>query len=286
MKRLLLISIVAFFAVFLCSCEKREKIRGEGRSFTQEVNINLRNISEIEVNSNIDVEIVPINPSEIPQAEITAQHNIMNLIVLKTIGNTLKISFVQDVRVIPTDDTKVTLFMPYIRSIKTNSSGDIYCFNGYLLNSMVNVEVNSSGNIHLLGMQCNELLLKINGSGKIFAENISCATLDTYVRSSGRINVENFDAHKVYSHVSGSGSIFYRRGRCLIHNVTNEGSGSVDAYDLFAENVSVESRGSGNIYVFASNILEAFMYGSGNLYFRGNPRVYKNIYGSGDVFWG
>lgn len=281
MKRIFtILSVFIVLSGIISSCIRIEdRIKGRGRSIEVFTNINVNRVTEIITDGSIDVEVVPSNYYEV---SITAQENIIDLIWVKVSGNVAKVSFRSGAHVIPTDVTKVTFFIPEVRSVITNGSGDIYCYDGFFSNYDMYIRTNGSGNINLSGMDCDYFETVINGSGDIRLSDIICGGFSGSVRGSGSIIVDGLLGAEVNTAINGSGDVIYR-GSVRSHYIKVDGSGRVDAYDLRTENVNVNVFGSGNTYVWANRNLDVSIRGSGNVYYRGYPFITFFNSGSGKL---
>lgn len=256
-KTIIITALIAGLMLMLNSCYyDHGSIRGYGQSIEVEVNVN--EVTGVEIDDEIDVEIIP---SDTFRVVIVAQENIANLIIIEEFGNVAKISYKPRVNVNPTDVAKVVFYMPELRSIKIDGSGDVFVFEEYEFDDKMEIKINGSGDLTIESIICNKLETTINGSGYIDA-GIVATDIETIIRGSG--NVEYY-------------------GSAVNHTIKISGSGDIEAFDLFTESTFVNISGSGDVSVWVEELLDIYISGSGNVTYKGNPQLTIDIPGSGNV---
>ena len=120
-------------------------------------------------------------------------------------------------------------------------------------------------NVHLEAHLTVISLTEIENSG----------TGDIYVYNN--TNIQNFKAFN-----SGTANI-YLEGNCDGLDITNEGSGSIFAFNMPSKSCNIDNEGSGEIEVVCESNLDVKIEGSGNVYYRENPLMNVSISGSGQV---
>lgn len=125
--------------------------------------------------------------------------------------------------------------------------------------------------------------LAATGSGDVYASG----DLDEIYRiennGSADVLVSDIAVDDLRLRDTGSGAII-ASGTCDTVDITNTGSGDVDARDLFAVDATVTSTGSGNVSVRASGTCDVTLTGSGNVDIYGDPvDVIETNTGSGTV---
>jgi hypothetical protein len=125
-------------------------------------------------------------------------------------------------------------------------------------------------------------VLKLKGSGILRSQGmITSDSLEVSLNGSGMMDVSN-TGNKMFTDLKGSGKI-YLNGACQQHNITLDGSGLVQAFDMTAQFAQASVNGSGAIEVYAQQTLNAYVNGSGLIRYKPNPIVTQNISGSGAI---
>ena len=81
---------------------------------------------------------------------------------------------------------------------------------------------------------------------------------------------------------SGTGTLMLQ-GRATHLNLMNEGSGSIQGFDLISERCTVQNTGNGLCELFCTGLLEGQNTGSGSIYYKGKATVAIENTGSGEV---
>jgi hypothetical protein len=213
-------------------------ITGKGEIVNEQINladfhsIELRGAADVEVSKGNDVEII------LSDYENLLQYH--------------RISVENGKLIIEKND-------PFVQMINSKAKVRIV-----LPQSLNNIALSGSGDIHLLTQFSAINKISISGSGRIYAIN----------------NNNIFD--NIATIISGSGSIEIK-GTCSQLDATISGSGKLYLSDLQAKNVDCKITGSGSAYVNAEKQLNAIISGSGNIEYSGNANVNTQITGSGRV---
>lgn len=133
------------------------------------------------------------------------------------------------------------------------------------------MEINSSGDAEILGLDNKEITLNINGSGNIYATGKS-DNLEIEVNGSGDIELDQFKSKTVSIEIDGSGNVDFDGGTCENMKIDVEGSGDVDAKDFVCNEISMDITGSGNSRVFATDLFIFKGEGSGRVDVFGKPK--------------
>lgn len=176
-------------------------------------------------------------------------------------------------------------------TIKVTSSGDVVFKQGATREVIieaddniwerVTTDVSSDGEL-ALGLQSgsyNNIHLKFI---------ITNPTLEgVQISGSGSVNVETpLETKKLVSNITGSGSLRFKGGTTPTHELSIQGSGSIDAEKVQADNVKVSISGSGDAKVYAAKSLTTQMYGSGSLDVDGvsdAKQIVSHTSGSGSI---
>jgi hypothetical protein len=101
------------------------------------------------------------------------------------------------------------------------------------------------------------------------------------VYSSGSIFLTT-DIETVKSVVDGSGLITFN-GQINRHDVTINGSGSVQSYNAMTLESNVSLNGSGSAFLRVRNQITGIMTGTGDLHFKNFPAITVNNLGTGAI---
>jgi hypothetical protein len=181
-----------------------------------------------------------IVPGDTNRVIVTADDNVLPLVVTKTEGNKLTLTTKNGYAISEKVPITYTLFVKKLEKLSVTGSGTA-SGEGLMGESLelsvtgsgdvtmkgldqnaVSVRVTGSGNVALSG-NANKLTAKVTGSGKVEANELKAGTADVTVSGSGDLNVWATDDLKV--RVSGSGDVRYK-GRPKIDEKVS-GSGSV-----------------------------------------------------------
>ncbi len=239
MKRSFIVVFTILLGVFgLSSCNTYNIIEGSGIVQTEFRRMSYFN--RIELYFPAEVIIRQGNTKDI---EITAESNLINLVISRVSGNTLILD--DNGRLRNSHNVKIYVQVPDINAIFVSGSGHVISDNKIFSKNM-NLRLSGSGLIDVALDVKNDLVADLSGSGLIFMEG------DTYngiydVSGSGKI--ESFGMHADNSDIIISGS-----GRCettALSNlgVTISGSGSV----WFRGNPRISQRISGSGKIFDAN---------------------------------
>ncbi len=200
MKKVLLISVIfAGMLLLFSSCYyERGRIRGYGPAI--ETVVEAENVTGIEIDDAIDVEVIP---SDTFKVIVVAQENIAKLILIENFGGVAKISYRPHTNVIPTDVAKVVFYMPELYSVNIDGSGDIYVYGSYESEELFEAKINGSGDIFIEELVCDKFEATINGSGNIEASVIA-NNIETIIRGSGDLNYSGSTANHPKSLMASS----------------------------------------------------------------------------------
>jgi hypothetical protein len=271
-----------FISLSFSSCyinHYTKKIEGVGKSTQSKADIDITGVTRVSINGSIDIELIP---SEEYKVLITAQENIKEYIQVNVNGDIVKVGIrpIPKTNIVITDETKVSLFLPSIRELNINGSGDILCRKGFNLKSDLILAINGSGDIDIDGIYCHNLISKTNGSGDIEINNITCKEIKTTINGSGNIEIENVKCEQITTQNHASGDVKYA-GLTNKHDLHIHGSGDIDVNNLKTRIVNVNTNGSGNSYVWALDKLVININGSGNVYYKGPDNISIRKNGSG-----
>ncbi|WP_289054484.1 GIN domain-containing protein [Carboxylicivirga marina] len=111
----------------------------------------------------------------------------------------------------------------------------------------------------------NEMKLEVIGSGDIAFNSLLANSLIVNLEGSGKIQATG------------------EMSAVDLYDVTIEGSGVVDTYNVISEVCTSSVDGSGEFNVTVNKTLDAHIIGSGEINYKGQPEVQQSISGSGSV---
>ncbi len=144
------------------------------------------------------------------------------------------------------------------------------------------LEVEGSGDVEILGLNCREFEVELDGSGDVeFTGTVN--ELDIDLRGSGQIVADDLMSERVNIESHGSGDIELE-GQTEFLEISMHGSGDIDARRLKASNANVRIHGSGDASIYSEMEFEGAVYGSGDIDVYGNPKhLDRHVSGSGDI---
>ncbi len=243
-------TICAVILLAATACLQAKKVIGNKNYITRE--IKTEQFEHIKLSGSPDVIYKQISGS--PKVQIYAPDNVIDLIEIKVINNTLMIKFRDNISLVNCDKLEIRVSSPSLESASIQGSGDIVLANGIKNTN-------------------KDFKLSISGSGDIEGKQIYCANLDLSINGSGDIELDHIVANHVESKITGSGDITLE-GKAKTANYGISGSGDIEATKLMINTVHAKISGSGDITCFATQSLSGGVSGSGTVSYRGNP---KNI---------
>ena len=162
---------------------------------------------------------VTVTAGETPKFEITADDNLLPLILTQRSGNTLEISAQESYST--RQAITIAIEVPVLTSVENNASGTIR-IDGVTRDTLA-LAINGSGDISARG-RVIQLQAAINGSGGLRAAALETATATVVINGSGDADVHARDT--LTANINGSGDITYRGSPASVRTAIN-GSGSV-----------------------------------------------------------
>ncbi len=190
---------------------------------------------------------------------IQAEENLMGYIQTGVSLGRLVIKSSQGVDLRPTKPITYDLTISKLSEIIISSDGDIETQN--LNAGSFSIQVSSSGNLTISGLECSSLQAKISSSGDITIGNLAADSIAVTISSSGNLEIEGGQAQKQSIHISSSGE--YR------------------ANTLASTSADVTLSSSGSATIRVSNKINGSLTSSGNVYYIGNPQVNISTTSSG-----
>ena len=206
-----------------------------------------------------------------PEVEVYTSDNIVDLLDINVVNNTLNIKFKKGVSV-SYNKLEIRVSSETLNNISVAGSGNVELANG-LKTDHLKVSVAGSGDIDADNITCTgNLNVSVAGSGDIEGSNITCANLTASIAGSGDLKLDNVSAAGTEASVSGSGTAILT-GTSQEADYRVAGSGDLFASGLQAKRVSASVSGSGDIKCHATDFLKARTSGSGNSGYKGTPEL-------------
>lgn len=247
-------AFLPFLVLSLASCSFTT---GEGPVVEKEMRV--ASFDRVEVEGSFDV---VVNQETTQSILAVGQENIIGKLQLDVVDNTLFVSLEPGNYL--NYDLEVRIFVPTVKSVSLNGSG--------------NIELGTF-------VKLNGLELKLEGSGDIETTDKSVleviGDVDVELDGSGDVDVK-LKANNVRVNLDGSGDVDLV-GTAQRLEAKLDGSGDIDCMKLEAAEANVELDGSGNIDVHAKRKLKADLNGSGDIRYKGEPKVEVSIDGSGSI---
>lgn len=133
------------------------------------------------------------------------------------------------------------------------------------------ITINGSGDVEVIGIDNEEIVLNIHGSGDLYVTGRS-ENVEIELHGSGDIEMDEVRGDHVDIEIHGSGNVEFNGGTCDNIVVEIEGSGDVDARNLVCLTADVDIEGSGNTRVHATERVVFDGEGSGRLDVFGKPK--------------
>lgn len=139
-----------------------------------------------------------------PEVEVYTSDNIVDLLDINVVNNTLNIKFKKGVSV-SYNKLEIRVSSETLNNISVAGSGNVELANG-LKTDNLKVSVAGSGDIDADNITCTgNLNVSVAGSGDIEGSNITCANLTASIAGSGDLKLDNVSAAGTEASVSGSG---------------------------------------------------------------------------------
>lgn len=158
---------------------RKHTIKGNGKVKTVEVDTD--DFDSIILSSCVNLDFVVVDNTSI---KITADSNILDLILLECVDNALDIGVKAGISFTTNSPMLVTITHPVLKKIEVTSSGfaDVSC----LRQGSIEAHVSSSGDLKLQG-SVEQATLKASSNGDIYAKKLTAVRLDAYASSQGDI---------------------------------------------------------------------------------------------------
>jgi len=210
---------------------------------------------------------VTYEQSDVPSVTLMGDEKIFDKVIFKvTRDGILDISLARgryvNVRL------KVRVCGPDVRVLEQHGSGDLDCLTDIVTDEDLSLAVNGSGEVNVLGVQCNTLSASVSGSGDIETGSVQCVDAVARVSGSGSFDADAVRCTEMSLSVSGSGDAGVDHAEVTgALRATVSGSGDVEV-DGRAGKAYASVSGSGSI--------------EGDLHY---TSIEKKRSGSGQIRW-
>lgn len=208
------------------------------------------NFQAIEVEGSADVEYRQ-SPNGQLGIRVYGSDNVVELLDIKVVNGTLRVSFKDNVSITGESKLKVFVVSPRLDQVVITGSGD----------------VDLKGAVH-----GERLDVSITGSGDVESDDLFYKEVNAVITGSGEIDLCTLKSDLVKAQISGSGDVELKGSTERLELIL-DGSGEIDAERLVANIVKASLAGSGDIICYASKQINADVAGSGEITFRGKPAI-------------
>ena len=226
------ILILSFILLCFSSCRQ---IHGSGKIITEKKQV--ESFTGISAGSAFEVEVHIGSPVSV---EIEADDNLMKMVQVKVVDNTLRIHFRENYS-ITNGHLKALVTVPSLNYIESSGAANVTVLD--LLKNTVKIKLDASGaakikadveapdvdaessgaaNIELTGKTRN-FDADASGAGNIHASGLLCENVKA--EASGAGNVHVYASVKLKANASGAGNVFYKGGAAV--EKESSGGGSV-----------------------------------------------------------
>lgn len=173
------------------------------------------------IRSNADI---TVHVQYAPQQSVSVKgyQNLLDITETKCVNGELLIQYKPVHWTVRNSNVEVFVFVPAIREIATNGSGDVD-LHDFLLNDSLYLSINGSSDIILDHSRFSFAKMNINGSGNIYAWPAIIHTLEASIQGSG--DIETDCRKQLFARIRGSGHVRYQGNPSL--NIQINGSGTV-----------------------------------------------------------
>jgi hypothetical protein len=189
-------------------------VAGSGKRATE--NRELSSFTDLYLNIGADV---TVRAGEQPKCLITADDNLLPLILTECSGHALRISATESYS--STQRIAIAIETPLVTRAEISGSGKINI--AEVTKEKIALVINGSGDI-TAGGKAAELSATINGSGSLHAASLQAATVTVGINGSGNADVQATDA--LTADIHGSGNITYVGTPPTLQTTVN-GSGKI-----------------------------------------------------------
>ena len=189
-------------------------IQGSGTSATENRNLSDFNELRLDISANVTITL-----GDRAKCKITADDNILPLILTKHFGKVLRITATESYS--SRNGVKIAIEVPLLTRAQINGSGAISIV-GATAEELALV-INGSGDIHANG-EVTELRARINGSGNVYAADLQAKKVMVILNGSGDADIHVINDLTIK--MNGSGGVSYSGTPSTVNSSLN-GSGRI-----------------------------------------------------------
>lgn len=221
-------------SIFMVSCMK-EQIDGDGPLVTESRSVVNFSGLDLRCSANIIYKQDPVY-----KVEISAQQNILDVMITEVSNSKLVIRYKNDVRVKTHDQITIIVSSPDLRTIRISGSGNVTSTTP-LNTTSLEMDISGTGDINVTDLTTGLIDASISGSGNVKINSGTGTEEKLRISGSGNINLENVVATKATTTTSGSGETRVNASQNLEINIS--GSGSVYYKGTPVINTSISGSG-------------------------------------------
>ncbi|PLY04099.1 MAG: hypothetical protein C0622_03355 [Desulfuromonas sp.] len=214
MRTAIAMFLLILLAAGVAADTTRKVVEGSGRTITEARNVGDFNALSLDIDAKVTV-----TPGETSRCWISAEENILPLIVTEVSGSTLRITSRE--AFIPNQPVAVILETPLLTSVALRGAGEIEM--AEVTRDKLALAINGSGNIRAVG-KVARLTAAINGSGNLNAADLGAGTGTITINGSGSADIHVTESLRAT--ILGSGTITYGGSPPELQKLVN-GSGKI-----------------------------------------------------------
>jgi len=189
-------------------------IQGSGVSATENRNLNDFDELRLDISAN-----VTITPGDSAKCEISADDNILPLILTEHVGRVLRITAMESYS--SRQGVKIAIEVPALTRAQIDGAGTIRIAGG--AGEKLALLINGSGDLYANG-EVMELSATINGSGNVYAADLQAKRVMVILNGSGNADIRAVNDLTVK--LNGSGGVSYSGAPSKVNSSLN-GSGKI-----------------------------------------------------------
>ncbi len=174
-------------------------------------------VSRVELSIDANLEIKQGTAESI---QLTAEDNILPVLQTNVVGGTLNIRYQPQINVRTFHQPKLVLTVTNLSGLRLSSSGTVKV--DPLSTGDFELDLTSSCNVSLQGIQADKITTNISSSGDIDIQGVA-NSLDLHVSSSGNFNAANLELQTASVNLSSSGDVTLWVVKNLDVNISSSG---------------------------------------------------------------
>lgn len=244
-RNIALLSACALLLALPSFGQKMQTVRGEGRYVSQKIE-KLSAFDAVDVRGDADVDFMQQADASVT---VSGRENLVELADVRVEDGVLVVGFTRPVHIRGEHHLRVAVSSPKLRSVSVSQGGDF--------------------EVHGM-LKTADLAVAAAQDSEISADFVRADSITATASGRSEIDLGRLEADRVRATASDRAEIDLS-GTAREAFVENNGSGEIDADDLYAETVQAYVNGSGDVKVRAAQSLHAVANGRGKLEYKGNP---------------